>query len=68
MRETLEAELAEATAELKAHLATWEYAFAMAAACEGGHNHPMHQETRARAERITARCRELRARLSEHKP
>jgi hypothetical protein len=30
MRETLEAELAHATAELKAHMATWEYAFAMA--------------------------------------
>ena len=66
MRETLEAELAEATAELKAHMATWEYAFAMAAGCDGGRNHPMHRETRARTERLAARCRELRARLAEH--
>jgi hypothetical protein len=66
MRETLEAELAEATAELTAHMATWEYAFAMAAGCDGGRNHPMHRETRARTEQLAARCRELRARLAEH--
>ena len=66
MPDTLQAELAEATAELKAHMATMEYAFSMAAACEGGHNHPMHRETRARTEQLAARCRELRARLAEH--
>ena len=67
MRETvLHAELAKATAELKAHLATWEYAFAMAAGCDGGHNHSRHRETRARTERLAARCRELHARLGEH--
>jgi hypothetical protein len=66
MRETLQAELAKATAELKTHMATMEYAFAMAAGCDGGHNHPMHRETRARAERLAARCRELRARLAEN--
>ena len=65
MRETLEGELAEATAELKAHMATWEYAFAMAAGCHGGRNHPVLRETRARTERLTARCRELRALLAE---
>jgi hypothetical protein len=36
MRERLEAELARATAELKAFMATWEYAFAMAGGCHGG--------------------------------
>jgi hypothetical protein len=66
MRETVQAELAKATGELKAHMATWEYAFAMAAGCDGSHNHSMHRETRARTERLAARCRELRARLGEH--
>jgi hypothetical protein len=66
MRESLEAELTQATAELKAHLATWEYAFAMAGGCHGGRNHPVHWETHARTEQLTARCRELRARLAEH--
>ena len=66
MRETVQAELAKATGELKAHMATWEYAFAMAAGCDGGHNHSRHRETRARTERLAARCRELRARLGEH--
>jgi hypothetical protein len=67
MRETvLHAELAKATAELKAQMATWKYAFAMAAGCDGGHNHSMHRETRARTERLAARCRELHARLGEH--
>jgi hypothetical protein len=66
MRETLRAELAQATVELKAHMATWEYAFAMAAGCHGERNHPVHQETRAHADRLSARCRALRARLAEH--
>jgi hypothetical protein len=66
MREILKAELAKATAELKAHMATWEYAFAMAGGCHGGRDHPVHWETRARTERLTARCSELRARLAEH--
>ncbi len=42
MRETIKSELAEATAELRAHMATWEYAFAMAGGCHGGRNHPVH--------------------------
>jgi hypothetical protein len=57
MREALQRELAQATAELKAHMATWEYAFAMGASCHGGNS---------RTERLTARCRDLRARLAEH--
>jgi hypothetical protein len=66
MRESLKAELAKATAELKAHMASWEYAFAMAGGCHGGRDHPVHWETQARTERLTARCNELRARLAEH--
>ena len=48
MRERLNAELAKATAELKAHMATWEYAFAMAGGCHGGRDHPVHWATHAR--------------------
>ena len=67
MRERLEAELAHATAELKAFMATWEYAFAMAGGCHGGRDHPVHWATQARTEELAARCRELRARLAEHR-
>jgi hypothetical protein len=42
MPERLKAELAQATAELRAHMATWEYAFAMAGGCHGGRDHPVH--------------------------
>jgi hypothetical protein len=62
----LRAELAQATAELKAHMASWEYAFAMGGGRDGGRNHPVHQETRARTEQLHARCRDLKARLAEH--
>jgi hypothetical protein len=65
MRERLQTQLAKATAELKAHMASWEYAFAMAGGCHGGRDHPLHWETHARTERLTARCRELRAQLAE---
>jgi hypothetical protein len=66
MREELQAQLAKATAELRAHLASWEYAFAMAGGCHGGAEHPVHWATRARTEALQERCRELRARLAEH--
>jgi hypothetical protein len=62
----LRAELAQATAELKAHMASWEYAFAMGGGRDGGRNHPVHQETRARTEQLHGRCRDLKARLAEH--
>ena len=67
MREHLEAELARAQAELTAHMATWEYAFAMGGGCHGGSEHPVHWATQARTEQISARCRELRAQLAEHR-
>jgi hypothetical protein len=37
----------------------------MAAGCDQGQDHPAHRRTRARAERLAASCRELRARLAE---
>ncbi len=67
MIERLEAELAEAVAELRAHRASWAYAFAMGASCHGGSEHPLHWDVRARTERLVAACSDLRARLAEHR-
>lgn len=63
--EQLRHQLNEATADLKAHMASWEYAFAMGSSRDGGSEHPLHWGTRARTEALLARCRDLRARLSE---
>lgn len=65
-QERLKAELADATAELKAHMSSWEYAFAMGGGRDGARNHPVHWQTHARTERLVARCRDLRARLAEY--
>jgi hypothetical protein len=65
MRERIEEDLARADADLKAHLASWEYAFAMAGGCHGGREHPLHWQTRARTTALAARCDALRARLAE---
>jgi hypothetical protein len=65
-RERLKAELATVNAELKAHMASWEYAFAMGGGRDGAREHPMHRATRARTERLLTRYRDLRARLAEH--
>jgi hypothetical protein len=65
MQERLQAQLMQATAELRAHMASWEYAFAMAGGCHGGRDHPLHWDTHARTEKLTTRCRELRAQLAE---
>jgi hypothetical protein len=64
--ERLRAELLVAEAELKHHIASWEYAFAMGGGCHGGGEHPRHWATRAHTERLLQRCRDLRARLAEH--
>jgi len=64
--ERIRAELEAADAELQAHMASWEYAFAMAGGAYGGREHPAHVATRERTERLRARCRDLRARLAEH--
>ena len=66
MRERLKAELDEADAELRAHMAGWEYAYAMAGGPNGGADHPVHEATRRRTEALVRRCRELRAQLAEH--
>jgi hypothetical protein len=65
MREQLKADLEQALADLRAHMASWEYAFAMAGGCHGGAEHPTHWVTRDRTEKLERRCRELRARLAE---
>ena len=65
--EKLGAQLVEAEAELKRHMASWEYAFAMGQSCHGGSEHPMHWATRVRTEELLGRCRDLRARLAEHR-
>ena len=66
MIERLHAELEAATTELKEHMASWAYAFAMGASNHGGQNHPVHVATRERTLRLQARCRDLRAQLAEH--
>jgi hypothetical protein len=66
MRDHLETALAEARAALRAHTASWEYAFAMAGGCHGGADHPAHRATRARTDELVRRCRDLEARLAEH--
>jgi hypothetical protein len=62
----LKSELATAEAELRAHMASWEYAFAMGSSRDGGSNHPLHRKTRERTDTLVIRCRDLRARLAEH--
>lgn len=62
----LRAELAAVEADLKKLMASWEYAFAMGGSCHGGGEHPRHWATRAHAEQLICRCRDLRARLAEH--
>jgi hypothetical protein len=66
MRGRLKAELDQADAELRAHLGSWEYAYAMAGGANGGADHPVHEATRRRTEALVRRCRELRAQLAEH--
>jgi hypothetical protein len=63
--EHLRAELDEATAALRAHLASWPYAFAMAGGCHGGAEHPALRAVRDEVDRLRARCRDLEARLAE---
>jgi hypothetical protein len=65
MIERIKAELDEATAELTAHLHSWEYAYAMGASCHSGSDHPILREARATTARLERRCGDLRARLAE---
>jgi hypothetical protein len=66
MHDRLKEELAAASADLKVHMASWEYAFAMGSSRDGAQNHPAHAATRARTAELEARYRDLRARLGEH--
>ena len=66
MVDQLQNELDQATAALRAHLASWPYAFAMAGGCHGGGEHPALRAVRDENERLRARCRDLRARIAEH--
>lgn len=66
MLEQLKTELAAAEAELRQHMASWEYAFAMGSSRDGASNHPLHRKTRERTEELSIRCRDLRARVAEH--
>jgi hypothetical protein len=66
VRDRLKVELAEAEAALTAHMASWEYAFAMGSSRDGASEHPAHAATRAQTAELTRRCRDLRARLAEH--
>jgi hypothetical protein len=64
--DSLRAELVAAEADLKRHMASWEYAFAMGSSCHGQGEHPTHWATRAETEQLLGRCRGLRTRLAEH--
>ena len=66
MTDRLKIELEAAIADLEAHMASWEYAYAMAGGPNGGGDHPIHAETRRRTELLRARVRDLRARIAEH--
>jgi hypothetical protein len=63
MTEQLRRQLEEATRELKAHMASWDYAFAHGAR---SNDHPRHAATRERTEALRTRVTDLRARLAEH--
>ncbi len=66
MEDRLKAELVEAEAALKAHMATWEYAYSMGDSRDGARNHPLHVKTHARTEELRRRWRDLRAQVAEH--
>jgi hypothetical protein len=61
----LRAELEEATAVLREHMASWLYAFAMAGGCHGGSEHPALRAVRAETNRLRTRCLDLKARIAE---
>ncbi len=64
--EPKKAELAAAEAELRAHMASWEYAFAMGSTQHGGRAHPVHARAHERTAALRSRCDGLRARIAEY--
>jgi hypothetical protein len=63
MTERLEQQLADTQRELKAHMASWEYAFAYGAR---PNDHPKHAATRRRTEDLRTRIKDLKALIAEH--
>jgi hypothetical protein len=57
--------LAAAEADLRAHMNSWEYAFAMGAVCCGS-EHPRSWATRAKTDHLKRQVRDLRAQVAEH--
>jgi hypothetical protein len=53
-------ELAAAQAALRAHLGSWEFAFANAGGCHGGVGHPAHVATRELTAELSARVEAAR--------
>jgi hypothetical protein len=66
MTDRLREEFDAATQALKAHMASWEYAYAQAGGPNGGADHPTHAATRRRTEELRTRVRDLAARIAEH--
>jgi hypothetical protein len=66
MTDRLREQLDAATRELKAHMASWEYAYAHAGGPNGGADHPVHARTRAHTAELQQRVRDLRVQLAEH--
>ena len=64
--EGLRRDLEAAERELRDHLASWEYAFAMGSSRHGGAAHPRHQRTHERTAELLERRDGLRARVAEH--
>jgi len=58
--------LQESEAELREHMASWEYAYAMGSSRHGATDHPVLERARAKARRLQRRCGELAAQLAEH--
>ena len=52
--------------ELREHLASWPYAYAMAGGCHGGAEHPALRAVRDEVDRLRTRCGDLQALIAEH--
>jgi hypothetical protein len=63
----IHADLIDAQAALRRHMASWEYAFAMGSSCHGATAHPQLRNVRAKTERLRRRCHDLEALLAEYR-
>ncbi len=64
--DAIRAQLSAAERELREHLGSWDYAFAMGDSRHGGAAHPRHLATRERTQALLRRRDDLRARVAEH--